>query len=90
MCLYAYQYKNTTKTSLFNKKLEEILNDMRFKKKKISNYVLTTLSISLLRNYIWEHKTNKQTSISVKEIRQLFFFQDRKCAEPAVLQSVPK
>lgn len=33
MCLYTYQYKNTTKTSLFNKKLEEILNDMRFKKK---------------------------------------------------------
>lgn len=51
MCLYMYKYKKMTETSLFNKKLEEILNEIQFKK-KFSNYILTTLSISLLKNYV--------------------------------------
>lgn len=39
MCLYMYKYKKMTETSLFNKKLEEILNEIQFKKKILKLYL---------------------------------------------------
>lgn len=90
VCAYIniYIYKNTGEMSLLTKAFRWCL--IRSFSNNFSNCLLTSLRVDLLCYYVWEHKIkNKYYSFSYSD-NTVFPFQDRKCAEPAVLQSVPK